>query len=332
MVRPPIPADIIALADERRDARVERDWGRADELRARIEAAGWRVIDAGMDYRLEPSRPADIERDGETVYGAVESVPSRLDEPDTHAATVVVVAERDGTPPGAALQAVASNQPEATQVLLVAAQDTPVTGPADEIVHCVESLSPGDALQAGVRRAAGSIVIALDPGWVPTGDFVTPLLAALANDEVAIAGIEGLHSIDLRRYQPAGPGDATAVRAGCYAFRRRDAAVRGPLDGRLHLAGSVAAWWSLTLRDEGPDAPPRRALALDLPLRRSADVVLADDHARSARRDAYRIADAFRRRRWLAAQPEVVGGLPGDGTGGDDQHDGADEKPDASES
>jgi hypothetical protein len=331
MVEASIPADIIALADERRRARVEREWGRADELRAQIEAAGWRVIDAGMEYSLEPARPADVERDGETIYGSVDSVPSRLHEPESCAATVVVVAQHDDAQADAVLGALASSVPEATQVLVVAPQDTPITGPADEIIRSVVPLSPGDALQAGLRRACGAVVIALEPDWVPSGDVVTPLLAALADDSVAVAGVEGLRSVDLRRYQPASPGEATAVRSGCYAFRRHDAMARGPLDGRLNLAGSVAAWWSLTLRDEGPDTLPRRALALDLPFRRSGDATLPEDHARLARRDAYRIADHFRRRRWLAAQPEEVAGLPGDGAGGDDQDDGADEEADASQ-
>ena len=39
------PAEIIALADARAAAKIARDWARADELRAQIDAAGWAVID-----------------------------------------------------------------------------------------------------------------------------------------------------------------------------------------------------------------------------------------------------------------------------------------------
>lgn len=39
------PAEIIALADARAAAKSARDWTRADELRAQIDAAGWTVID-----------------------------------------------------------------------------------------------------------------------------------------------------------------------------------------------------------------------------------------------------------------------------------------------
>lgn len=40
-----VPAEIQALADARTAAKAECDWAKADELRARIDAAGWSVID-----------------------------------------------------------------------------------------------------------------------------------------------------------------------------------------------------------------------------------------------------------------------------------------------
>ena len=40
-----VPAEIQALADARTAAKAERNWARADELRAQIDAAGWSVVD-----------------------------------------------------------------------------------------------------------------------------------------------------------------------------------------------------------------------------------------------------------------------------------------------
>ena len=39
------PAEIMALADARAAAKSAKDWARADELRAQIDAAGWTVVD-----------------------------------------------------------------------------------------------------------------------------------------------------------------------------------------------------------------------------------------------------------------------------------------------
>ena len=46
------PAEIVALADARAAAKAARDWARADELRAQIDAAGWTVVDTRDGVKL----------------------------------------------------------------------------------------------------------------------------------------------------------------------------------------------------------------------------------------------------------------------------------------
>jgi cysteinyl-tRNA synthetase len=48
------PADVVELAERRREARAERDFGKADELRGEIEALGWEVQDVEDGFRLVP--------------------------------------------------------------------------------------------------------------------------------------------------------------------------------------------------------------------------------------------------------------------------------------
>ncbi|HVQ22524.1 MAG TPA: hypothetical protein VMT36_04575, partial [Candidatus Saccharimonadia bacterium] len=84
--------EVLDLARARSEAREARDFATADRLRAAIEAAGWKVVDHGVDSSLEPAHPAD-RTDGTRVrYGASDSVPSRLGEPPTGIASVIVVA------------------------------------------------------------------------------------------------------------------------------------------------------------------------------------------------------------------------------------------------
>jgi cysteinyl-tRNA synthetase len=49
-----VPAEVVALAEERRAARAARDFARADELRAQIEELGFVVRDAGERFELVP--------------------------------------------------------------------------------------------------------------------------------------------------------------------------------------------------------------------------------------------------------------------------------------
>ena len=50
------PSEVRALAEERERARAERDFARADELRAEIERRGWEVRDEAGAFRLVPRR------------------------------------------------------------------------------------------------------------------------------------------------------------------------------------------------------------------------------------------------------------------------------------
>ena len=48
------PTEVIALAEERFAAKKERNWARADELRAQLAAMGWAVKDSKEGYELLP--------------------------------------------------------------------------------------------------------------------------------------------------------------------------------------------------------------------------------------------------------------------------------------
>ena len=300
------PEEILRQATERAEARAEQDWRRADDLKASIEAAGWTVTDSGTDFELRSARPADVVESGHTLYGAPESVPSRLDEPDLDSATVVIISAGRVPAVSIDLADLLRSTPAPTSIVVVAERGFAADDLPDhvEVIWTAVPFSPGAALQVALRRASGEVLVVLEPELIVRGDFISPLQAALGDDTVAIVGLDGLRSADMRRYQPDGPGDVTALAAGCYAFRRRDALAAMLPDDRLQLSGSLAAWWSLELRDSGPDVPPRRAVAIDLPLTRhepDETARLRADHTKLARRDAYRIAARFARRADLAA-------------------------------
>jgi cysteinyl-tRNA synthetase len=137
---------------------------------------------------------------------------------------------------------------------------------------------------------------------------VGPLLAALEDPSVAIAGGWGLVSSDLRKFEDAPPGDVDAIEAYLMAFRRADAVERGPVDERFRFYRNLDIWWSLVLRDEGEDRPPRRAVAVDVPAirhqHRGWTSVPDDERARLSKRNFYRIIDRFGHRPDLASAGE----------------------------
>ena len=96
MTRQRIPDDVLTAAHARARAREARDWQEADRLRAEIEAAGWNVADRGTDFALTPAAPPDLDEGVRVRYGSSATVPSRLEEPVTGLATIVIVLDNGG--------------------------------------------------------------------------------------------------------------------------------------------------------------------------------------------------------------------------------------------
>ena len=328
--RPEAPDGIRAAAHERAAARAARDWARADALRDVIEAAGWKVIDRGPAFALEPAHAPTLEASGGVHYGTSAAVPSVLDEPATARFTVELVAEDAPDDLDRMLEALRAHAPAGTQVVIVAnapspsqadrlaaggAGLAPIAGTAPEAVWTSERLGHAAARNVGLRRARGAVVVLADTSVEPAGDALTPLEAALADPAVAVAGAFGLVAADLRRFE-ATPGPAAdVIELDWQAFRRADYVARGPLDEKFAVGRHLDAWWSLVLRAGADDgAPPRGARRLDLPLvrhpRGDASATAAAESDRLAKRNFYRLLDHFRDRR------DLLSGGPGGGSGG----------------
>ena len=311
MPRIRIPDDVLSLAHDRAAARGAQDWEEADRIRVEIEAAGWKIADRGTDFALEPAHPPTVADGDAILYGSSESVPSRLAEPATSRATVVLVATDWPADLERAIVALRAHAPAGTSIVVVAdgpSADQAISLPAAdatiEVVRTSERLGSGAAWNIGVRRANGSVVVVLDTSVEPTGDVITPLVAALDDPTVGVAGGYGIVSADLRSFEDAVAGDVTAIEGYAIAFRRDDAAARGPLDERFRFYRNLDIWWSLVLRDEGEGSPPRRAVALPIPAtrhdHRGWTSLPEAERDRLSKRNFYRIIDRFGWRRDLA--------------------------------
>ena len=337
--RPEPTPELVAFADSRSAARAARDWARADDLRARIEAAGWRVVDEGLSYTLVPAAPPDL-LDGDVPrYGSAAGVPSALAGAPSAACTVVLVADAWPEDLTRFLDGLRAHAPAGTQVVIVANAATadqearlaagerdaaPVGDEPLEVVRTSVRLGAAAARNVGLRRARGSVVVLADPSVEPTGDAITPLVDVLADPSVAVTGAVGTTSTDMRQFREADGPEVDAIGAGWLAFRRADLAAVGPLDEGFVAEAGLAAWWSLVLREgPDPDAEPRRAVRVDLPLlrhpRRRQVGIGAREFDRLARRNGYRVLGGLRAHPdLLLARRSPAPGTPDPGVGATD--------------
>jgi hypothetical protein len=306
-----IPDDVLSLAHDRAAARGAQDWASADRIRAEIEAAGWKIVDRGTDFALEPIHPPTVAEGDVIRFGSSDAVPSRLDTPDSGSATVVLVATDWPADLDRALAGLRAHASDGVSIVVVAdgpSPDQDAALPVDderlEVVRTSTRLGTGAAWNVGVRRSSGPVVVIVDTSVEPTGDIVGPLVRALDDPTVGVAGGFGIVSDDLRKFEDAAPGDVTAIEGYAIAFRRSDAAARGPLDERFRFYRNLDVWWSLVLRDEGEGRAPRRAVSVAIPATRHEHrgwTSLAEsERDRLSKRNFYRILDRFGWRRDLA--------------------------------
>jgi hypothetical protein len=310
MVAEPVPPEVQAWADERAAARARRDYAAADALRARIEAAGWRVTDTAQGPLLTAAPGY------ETVTPA--QVQDRSEEPDGHAASVLLLLEDHAghVPVDVVVDdaarclagVLAHSQGHDYEIVILDnavggdAAEWAVDAAANPGIHSVHLAEPVGFAQARAlqhRLATGRVLVWLDTGVEFTGDVLSPLLAAFDDASVGAAGRWGAeigHSVwHFDAVEPgAEPADVHAVWGYLLALRRAlvtDAVVTPDESYRFYRNADADV--SLQVRAAGA-----RAVVLDLPatqhVHRGYSATPADVVERESKRNYRRLLDRWR--------------------------------------
>ena len=296
-----LPDDVRRLLDERATAREERDWSRADDLRARIEGLGWEVQDAGRHSTARPilvrapdadpiEGPASVEA---SVQVAAEGHPEDL---------VRFLRGLSAHPPATSWELVivanAPSEPLAKTLASVALPVDPVA------LDSSGRLGWADARTLGLRNSQGEVTILVDTSLEPVGDFVGPLLAAFADPAVGIAGGWGVTSGDGRQFSEAPPGPVDAVEAYCLAIRREALRTVGGIDRRFRFYRNADLDLSFDVRDHGWTAVRTEPLPLTRHEHRGWASVPDDERDRLSKRNFYRFLARWGSRRDLLLHPD----------------------------
>jgi cysteinyl-tRNA synthetase len=153
------------------------------------------------------------------------------------------------------------------------------------------------AVNAGIEVAAGGVCILFDPSMELTGDAVSPLLDALADPAVVVAGPYGLRSRDTVKEFAEDPGpEVEAIEGYCMAFRRADALAVGGMDPKFRFYRIADIDFSFRLRDHGGSARVVGGLPLTRHEHRVWEATSQAERDRLSRRNLYRFLDRWRTR------------------------------------
>lgn len=250
--------DARALVEQRQRAREARDYRLADELRDRIAALGFDVLDTPDGPELVPAAAPPAE--------------------------VSVLVDLDGWPEDAARFLASLDRHRGDlDVEVVSANQGP-------------ELGFGAAQNRALARAGGNLVVLVDTSLELTGDLLGALVGALDDPTVAVAGPFGLASADLRDYEERTAGDVVAVQGYCLAARRADLESAGGI--RESFAFYRNADIDLSLRLRTLHDPIRRAVAVGAEycqrhLHRAWEATPEAERAEQSRRNMRRIHKRF---------------------------------------
>ena len=118
----------------------------------------------------------------------------------------------------------------------------------------------GRAQNRALAEATGDVVVLVDTSLELTGDLLGPLVGALADPTVAVAGPYGLTTADLCDYEELTSGDVAAIQGYCLAARRSELVAIGGVQEAFTWYRNADIDTSLRLRTM--HEPLRRAVAI----------------------------------------------------------------------
>jgi hypothetical protein len=297
-----VPDEVHRLAAERQQRREQKDFAAADDLRDRITALGYRVVDGPAGATIERSAPR------ERIRRRARDVASVLDEPAAADVTVQWLVEGWPEDVVRALDAFRANGGDRTvQYVVVDLTETDPSayGPDVEVIVLEPGTGWGAGRNAGLRRSLGRLVLVVDGSIEPTGDVLGPLESALADPGVGVAGPFGISTNDIRDFHESEGPDVDAVEGYLMAFRRDVIRDAGLFDEKFTWYRTADIELSFRLKDAG-----YRAVVVDVPVERHEHRMWAStapsERDRLSRRNFYRFLDRFRDRFDLLVEPPVA--------------------------
>jgi cysteinyl-tRNA synthetase len=281
-----------ALLAERIALRRERSFSAADAIRGRLRDGGWEVLDSREGSELQALKaPAPAETPAvaravtllTVVHGWRPDVERWLLSVFTYckADFEALLVDNSGD-----VRMAGWLQGRVAERLRVVTLDPP--------------LGFATAVNAGIDAAAGEVIVLFDPGVELTGDAITPLLEALADPSVAVAGPFGLRAKGtLKEFEEDLGPEVDAVEGYCLAFRRADAQAVQGFDPKFKFYRIADIEFSFRLRDRGG-----RAVAIPgLPVRKHEhrlwEAASIEERDRLSRRNLYRFLDRWGQRKDL---------------------------------
>jgi cysteinyl-tRNA synthetase len=242
-----VPQEVDRLVREREERRRAHDFAAADALRGRVRELGFEIEDTEAGPNVSAAAHHVRRLKPQEVESVIEAAPAF----DVSVNWVVQGWPEDVRRGIEAFRRHAGGR-SVQHVVVDAAGIDPGSWPQDaEVVPLDRDHGWGAARNAGLKRAAGRVVVVVDGSIEPTGDVLGPLQRALEDDGVGVAGPFGIVTDDFRDFHPSEGPDVDAIEGYLMAFRREVLSTAGPFDDRFHFYRAADIEFSFRVKDRG---------------------------------------------------------------------------------
>jgi len=235
LVTVPVPEEMSILVQQRELVRSSGRYAEADELRARIHAAGYTVRDTAGGPLVEV-------RNAEDEFGSISrpaDVPNMIAAPDLYDFSVNLLAQDSRADLQRCVESIA-RYAGARKIEIVIVDN----GSTDDTLIYLQQLARGGlrdghgrtiplgvlfadhnmgfaaGRNATMRASRGRIVVLLDTSIELCDDIWTLLERALADEQIGVVGPYGLVTEDLKEFSESPGPDVDAIEGYLMAFRR----------------------------------------------------------------------------------------------------------------
>lgn len=263
-----LPAQLIALINERERLRVAKNFAQADALREQIIVSGYAVRDTRKGPIVEARPP---EEEFITITRALDVV-DQTAEADLYEFSVNLLARDSRADLQRCIERIARNrQGRNLEVMVIdngSTDDTvpylqdlvrrglcDINGEAIPLTVLFADHNTGFAAgrNATMRASRGRVVVLLDTSIELQGDIWTPLETALSNELVGLVGPYGLETDDLKEFYESNGPRVDAVEGYLMAFRRAVLPEVGWFDEKFRFYRLLDIYESFMFKTAGYD-------------------------------------------------------------------------------
>ena len=297
-----VPDNVRDLIQARASLRADRDYRRADALRATIAEHGYGVQDTPHGPVARPLPPI-----GPPRYSRVSDVPSLLDEPDTCDVSVCLLVHNFRADVRRCLERLFAygGDTRAEYVIVENASDDDTAAwleqvvqerPSIRLLRADHRLGEAEGRNLAMRQARGRVIVLLDTGVEATGDLFTPIQAALRDPDVGVVGRWGLRSADMRHFEASEAPEVDAIAGYLFAFRRADLRTVGFMDEKYRYYRNLDLHFGFQFRARGLSLRCLPELPAVLHEHRGWEELSEQEREKRSKRNFYRFLNAWHHR------------------------------------